>query len=69
LPQRIGQCGKTARSGLHACEERRHPDADWPIEDVAGRAMLVLRRFDRDGARLIAFLSTMSMLDAITKTA
>jgi hypothetical protein len=37
---------------------------DWPIEDVAGRAVLVLRRFDRDGARLIAFLSTASTLDA-----
>jgi serine/threonine-protein kinase HipA len=45
------------------------PTPDWRIEDVAGRAVLVLRRFDRDGARRIAFLSTMSMLDAITKAA
>jgi hypothetical protein len=27
------------------------PTPDWPIEDVAGRAVLVLRRFDRDGVR------------------
>jgi serine/threonine-protein kinase HipA len=34
-------------------------------EAAAGRAVLVLRRFDRDGARRIPFLSAMSMLDAI----
>jgi serine/threonine-protein kinase HipA len=41
------------------------PTPDWRIENVAGRAVLVLRRFDRDGARRIPYLSAMSMLDAI----
>jgi serine/threonine-protein kinase HipA len=41
------------------------PTPDWRIEDVAGRAVLVLRRFDRDGTRRIPFLSAMSMLDAV----
>ena len=34
------------------------------IETVAGRPVLLLRRFDRDGARRIPFLSAMSMLGA-----
>lgn len=41
------------------------PTPKWRIEDVAGRAVLVLRRFDRDGSRRIPYLSAMSMLDAI----
>jgi serine/threonine-protein kinase HipA len=41
------------------------PTPEWRIEDVAGRAVLLLRRFDREGARRVPFLSAMSMLDAI----
>jgi serine/threonine-protein kinase HipA len=37
---------------------------EWRIEDVAGRAVLLLRRFDRLGEQRIPFLSAMSMLDA-----
>ena len=40
------------------------PTPPWRIERVAGRAVLLLRRFDREGARRIPFLSAMSMLDA-----
>ena len=36
----------------------------WRIEDVAGRPVLLLRRFDRIGEQRIPFLSAMSMLDA-----
>ncbi len=32
------------------------------VEDIAGKPVLLLRRFDRDGARRIPFLSAMSML-------
>ena len=41
------------------------PTPTWRIEKVAGRDVLLLRRFDRDGQRRIPFLSAMSMLDAI----
>lgn len=34
------------------------------VEDVAGRPVLLVTRFDRDGARRIPFLSAMSMLGA-----
>jgi len=34
------------------------------VETVAGKPVLLLRRFDRDGARRIPFLSSMSMLGA-----
>jgi serine/threonine-protein kinase HipA len=37
---------------------------EWRIEDVAGRPVLLLRRFDRLGEQRIPFLSAMSMLDA-----
>jgi serine/threonine-protein kinase HipA len=40
------------------------PTPEWRIEDVAGRAVLLLRRFDRVGERRIPFLSAMSLLDA-----
>jgi serine/threonine-protein kinase HipA len=36
----------------------------WRIENVANRAVLLLRRFDRAGDQRIPFLSAMSMLDA-----
>ena len=35
---------------------------DWRIEHVAGRRVLIVRRFDRDGDRRLPFLSAMSML-------
>jgi len=34
------------------------------LEQIAGRAVLILDRFDRDGASRIPFLSAMSMIDA-----
>src|SRR5882724_10933605 len=37
---------------------------EWRIEEVSGKPVLVLRRFDRDGQRRIPFLSAMSMLGA-----
>jgi hypothetical protein len=40
------------------------PVPDWRLEDVAGRPVLVLGRFDRKDGRRIPFLSAMSMLDA-----
>ena len=36
----------------------------WRLEDVAGRPVLLLDRFDRKGERRIPFLSAMSMLGA-----
>jgi len=40
------------------------PVPDWRLEDVAGRPVLLLRRFDRQDSVRIAFLSAMSMLEA-----
>ncbi len=40
------------------------PVPDWRLEDVSGRPVLVLGRFDRKDGRRIPFLSAMSMLDA-----
>src|SRR5205807_9148811 len=37
---------------------------EWRIETVSGKTVLLLRRFDRAGARRISFLSAMSMLGA-----
>ena len=37
---------------------------EWRIESVAGRAVVLLRRFDRQQAERIPFLSAMSMLGA-----
>lgn len=37
---------------------------DCRLENIAGRAVLILRRFDRDGAVRIPFLSAMSMIGA-----
>jgi serine/threonine-protein kinase HipA len=45
-----------ARAGILVPEAR--------IEAVAGRPVLLVRRFDREGARRIPFLSSMSMLGA-----
>jgi len=36
----------------------------WRLESAAGKPVLLLRRFDREGAMRIPFLSAMSMLDA-----
>ena len=36
----------------------------WRIEHVAGRRVLIVRRFDRNGDRRVPFLSAMSMLGA-----
>lgn len=40
------------------------PVPEWRIETVAGRAVLLLKRFDRNGKQRIPFLSAMSMLGA-----
>jgi serine/threonine-protein kinase HipA len=40
------------------------PVPPWRLENVAGKATLLLRRFDRAGAVRIPFLSAMSMLGA-----
>ncbi len=36
----------------------------WRLETIAGRRILVLQRFDREGSHRVPFLSAMSMLDA-----
>ena len=36
----------------------------WRLQDISGKPILLLRRFDRDGGKRIPFLSAMSMLDA-----
>ncbi len=38
--------------------------SEWRMETVAGKPVLLLRRFDRAGGTRIPFLSAMSMLDA-----
>ncbi len=40
------------------------PVPSWRIEEVAGRAVLLLRRFDREAGCRVPFLSAMSMLGA-----
>jgi serine/threonine-protein kinase HipA len=40
------------------------PVPEWRIETVAGKAVLLLRRFDRAGGCRVPFLSAMSMLGA-----
>jgi serine/threonine-protein kinase HipA len=40
---------------------------EWRVERVVKRAVLILRRFDRDGGRRIPFLSAMSMLGSKDK--
>ena len=36
----------------------------WRVETIAGKPVLLLRRFDREHAKRVPFLSAMSMLDA-----
>jgi len=38
---------------------------EWRVEDVDGKAILLLRRFDRIDGRRVPFLSAMSMLGAV----
>jgi serine/threonine-protein kinase HipA len=40
------------------------PVPDWRLDDVAGRPVLILPRFDREDDTRIPFLSAMSMLEA-----
>lgn len=49
---------------LSLAEKAGIPVADRRIEMIAGRAMLLVRRFDREGQVRIPFLSAMSMLGA-----
>jgi serine/threonine-protein kinase HipA len=39
--------------------------ARWGLEEVGSSTVLLMRRFDRDGAHRIPFLSAMSMLEAM----
>jgi serine/threonine-protein kinase HipA len=38
--------------------------SEWDMKELAGRSVILLRRFDRVGEQRIPFLSAMSMLDA-----
>jgi serine/threonine-protein kinase HipA len=49
---------------LHLAAKAGIPTPEWRVENVAGRAVVLLRRFDRQGGARIAFLSAMSLLDA-----
>lgn len=49
---------------LSLAEKAGIPVASWRIEMIAGRATLLMRRFDREGQVRIPFLSAMSMLGA-----
>jgi serine/threonine-protein kinase HipA len=40
------------------------PTPEWRLETIAGRPVLILRRFDREGEKRIPYLSAMSMLGA-----
>ncbi|MEO6012819.1 MAG: HipA domain-containing protein [Devosia sp.] len=50
--------------GLSLAERAGIDTAPWRIEGVGETNTLLVRRFDRDGARRIPFLSAMSMLGA-----
>jgi serine/threonine-protein kinase HipA len=50
--------------GLTLAEKAGILTPEWRIETVAGRQVLLLRRFDREPAARIPFLSAMSMLGA-----
>jgi serine/threonine-protein kinase HipA len=39
--------------------------ASWRVEKVSRRTVFLMRRFDREGAVRVPFLSAMSMLDAV----
>lgn len=49
---------------LTLAREAGIPVPEWHLETVAGKPVLLLRRFDRDGLRRIPFLSAMCMLSA-----
>src|SRR5690606_25757601 len=49
---------------LTLAERAGIPVAPWRVESIAGKATLLVRRFDREGGVRIPFLSAMSMLDA-----
>lgn len=51
--------------GLALARAARIPVADWRLEDIAGKPVLITRRFDRAGNQRIPFLSAMSMLGAL----
>ena len=49
---------------LSLAEKAGIPVAPWRVETVAGKATLIVRRFDREGDVRVPFLSAMSMLGA-----
>jgi serine/threonine-protein kinase HipA len=50
---------------LKLAEKAAIPTPNWRVEIIGGKAILILRRFDRAGDRRIPFLSAMSMLGAM----
>lgn len=51
-------------TALRLAGEAKIDTPEWRLEAVAGRAVLLSRRFDRAGGMRIPYLSAMSMLDA-----
>ena len=49
---------------LTLAEKAGIPVPAWRVESVAGKPVILLRRFDREAARRVPFLSAMSMLGA-----
>lgn len=49
---------------LTLAEKAGIPVPAWRLESIAGKPVLLLRRFDREGGMRVPFLSAMSMLDA-----
>lgn len=49
---------------LSLAEKAGIPVPEWRVETVAGKSVLLLRRFDRAGGLRVPFLSAMSMLGA-----
>ena len=49
---------------LTLAEKAGIPVPQWRLETIAGKPVLLLRRFDREGGTRVPFLSAMSMLDA-----
>jgi serine/threonine-protein kinase HipA len=49
---------------LHLARLAGIPTTEWRLETIAGKPVLLLRRFDRAGALRVPFLSAMSLLGA-----
>ena len=49
---------------LSLAEKARIRVPSWRLEDVHGKPVLIIKRFDRDGTKRVPFLSAMSMIGA-----